>query len=598
MKPLSFALALGSVSALAVIFIQLNHGAAATAGTAADSSLGHPLEAGLSPAVWREEKRAIDLHLHVEARPERFERAVRILDAAGVGIGTILGSGTVTPGPDGVSQFERSKTLADAHPGRFIHFMLLDFSGWDEPEWGARAAEQIASGHRLGATGLKEFKRLGLFLKDGAGKLIRVDDPKLDPVWKKCGELGMPVSIHVADPKAFWEPYNGDNERWAELEDHPDWWFGNSEKYPDRMELLESLDRVVARHPETTFVCVHFANNAEDLQWVDAALDRNPNMMADIAARIPEIGRHPPDLVRKLFIKHQDRILLGTDFMVYSKLILGSGGDEEVPTDGDALTFYQKTWKWFETADKNWQHMTPIQGGWTISSIDLPPEVLRKIYFDNARKLLCRALPLPVIHATRISRDFVPDGCLNEPEWAQSRPVRLEYRSADSHPVPNLGTPVRVLWSDQFLYLSFECPFVNLSTFDTPHSGERIGLWENDVVELFACSDPSRPLQYTEYQWAPNGESLDLKLALPERDFEWDSGMQSAVRVDDVAKVWRAEIRIPLKALSEVMPGAGSRWRVNLFRHDRQHRAGLAFSPTLEPSFHLPVRFGWLVFDP
>jgi len=168
------------------------------------------------------------------------------------------------------------------------------------------------------------------------------------------------------------------------------------------MDLLNALDRVIARHPLTTFVCVHFANNSEDIDWVDAALDRNPNMMADLAARIPEIGRHDPKKVHRLFLKHQDRILFATDFMVYSRLTLGSGGSGPAPTDDDALGFYAKHWRWLETWDRQFEHMTPIQGDWKIDGIGLPPEVLRKIYFDNARKLLVRRLPLPRLMAKRI----------------------------------------------------------------------------------------------------------------------------------------------------------------------------------------------------
>jgi hypothetical protein len=148
------------------------------------------------------------------------------------------------------------------------------------------------------------------------------------PSSTQCGELSMPVSIHVADPKAFWLPYDEKNERWEELRDHKSWWFGDTHKFPAWKDLLESLNRVIARHPKTTFVCVHFGNNAEEPEWVDAALSKYPNMLADLAARIPEIGRHDPATIRKLFLKHQDRILFATDFQVYDRLILGSSGNE------------------------------------------------------------------------------------------------------------------------------------------------------------------------------------------------------------------------------------------------------------------------------
>ncbi len=560
-------------------------------------ALPSPVAEALSPEAWRREHRIIDLHLHVEGRPERFERAVGILDRAGVGIGVNLGAGTATHKEGELSDFEATKLVADKdYSQRFVHSMLIDYSGWDEPGWSEKAAQQIVDGHQMGAVGLKEFKRLGLFLRDKSGILIKIDDPKLDALWAKCGELGMPVSIHVSDPKAFWLPYDETNERWTELKDHKNWWFGDPDKYPPRMDLLDALDRVIAKHPQTTFVCVHFANNPEDLEWVDAALTRRPNMMADIAARIPEVGRHDPAKVRELFIKHQDRILFATDFMVYHKLILGSGGDADQPSDAEAVAFYNKCWRWFETDDKDWPHMTPIQGNWTISSIDLPREVCRKIYFDNARKLLAKSLPLPSLLAKKMDRDFVPDGVLDEPEWAKTTLTRLEYQSHDVSVQPHLSTPVRALWSDNFLYLAFESPYTELSTFSPAQPEERIGLWENDVVEAFIAPDFGHLNHYTEYEWAPTGEQLDLDVELPaKKDFAWSSGMESAVRIDESAKVWRVEVRIPWSALGE-RPLSGDSWRANFYRHDRKHGAGLAFSPTLRGSFHTPERFGWLGF--
>ncbi len=552
---------------------------------------------GFQADTWRAEHRLIDLHQHIDYTEEHLARAVRIMDRVGLGIGVNLSGSTTTQKPGEKSQFERNKELADRlFPGRFVHYMNLDYAGWDEADWSERAVKQVEEGFRLGAAGLKEYKRLGLYLRDGQGQLLKIDDPKLDPVWAKCGELGMPVSIHVADPVAFWRPYDATNERWTELKDHRAWWFGDPNIYPKHEELLAALNRVIARHPKTTFVCVHFANNAEDLDWVEQSLDKYPNMNADLAARIPEIGRHDPQKVHRLFVKHQDRIFFATDFQVYDRLTLGSGGSGPPPMDDEAATFYAKHWRWLETWDRNFAHMTPIQGDWTISGIGLPPAVLRKIYFDNARRLLARSLPAPVVKAARVGKDFKVDGKLNESVWQKTKPAHLECQSANSVARPDLSTTVRLLWSDRYLYLGYECPFTELTMFKPAQpKKERFGLWEKDVVEAFIGTDWQNVKKYFEFEVAPNNEKLDLTLNLPEKDFPWSSGFESVVKVDQKRKVWTAEWRIPFAALGET-PKAGSRWRLNLYRCDYANKAFLAWRPTGQGSFHVPERFGTLEF--
>jgi len=342
---------------------------------------------------WREQHRLIDMHMHIDPTVEHMGAAVRIMDDVGIGVGIQLSGGKVTHKKGEASDFEQTKRFADEHfPGRFLEYMNFDYTDWDKPDFARRAAAQVEEGAKQGAAGLKEFKRLGLFQRDGARHLLKIDDPRLDLAWSALGRLGMPVSIHVADPKAFWGTYDSTNERWTELKDHPRWWFGDPAKYPPREELLAALERVITRHPETTFVCVHLGNNAEDLAWVDAQLERHPNMRVDIAARVPEFGRHDPDQVRAFFVKNQDRILFGTDFQVYDRMILGSGGNGPPPTEADAVAFFHGHWRFFETADKDFAHMTPIQGDWTISAIHLPADVLEKVYFGNAEKLLAGPL--------------------------------------------------------------------------------------------------------------------------------------------------------------------------------------------------------------
>ena len=554
--------------------------------------------------LWRVERRLIDLHQHIEAKPERIERAVAILNRAGIGLAVNLSGGTVTRKEGQPSEFERSRDLFErAAPGRFLQYFNLDYTGWDDADFSTRAARQVDEAKRLGAAGFKEYKRLGLYLRDGKGELIRIDDPKLDPVWKRCGELGLPVSIHVADPRAFWLPFDSSNERWTELKDHRPWWFGDAKVYPAREALLEALDRVIARHPATTFVCVHFANNAEDVEWVERALDRRPNMWADLAARIPEVGRHAPEKVRRLFEKHADRIVFATDFQVYAKLILGSSGDAERPTDDDAVGFFEKHWRFLETHDRDFAHMTPIQGDWTISGIGLSAPVLRKIYFDNARRLLAATIPTPVLTATRLSEAEaaewrrLPAGELGS-AWARIRPVWLEQAGVDGRVRPELATEVRAAWSSTHLHLAFRSPYTKLTTFEPAEAKERIGLWERDVVEAFIGSDPGNPRRYAEFQVAPNGMKLDLNLDLPKRDFEWDSGMTATAEVDEARRYWSAKMSIPLRSIGDAAPTPGTRWRINLFRCDYANGAFLAWRPTMERTFHVPERFGVLEFGP
>jgi len=556
---------------------------------------------------WRAELRLIDLHEHMDYTPELLARAMRVRDAAGVGLAVDLTPGTVTPGTnDGPSEFESHKKMEDKlFPGRWMQYMNLDFKNWDQPDFAQQAVKQVEEGRRLGAAGYKEWKRFGLYLKDGSGKLIKIDDPKLDPMWERLGQLQMPVSIHVGDPKAFFEPYNPSNERWAELRDHRSWWFGDTNKFPPVKDLLEALSRVIGRHPNTTFVCVHFGNNAEEPDWVGRQLDQHPNMMVDLAARIPEIGRLDPKKMHDFFVKYQDRIIFGTDFQSLERLmILGSSGNEPPPSEADAEVFFRKEYRWLETWDKNWAHMTPIQGHWTISSIGLPPSVLRKIYFDSARQILARSLPAPVLQARRTTRDFTPDGDLSKTLWQTVRPVHVDAQASNGLIRASLSTTVRSLWSANYLYLAFSCPFTKLTEFDPPQqehkrydlNNDGVSLWDRDVVEAFIGADAKNINRYTEYEVAPSNERLDVSVNLPDKDFAWQSHFESAVTVNTKDKVWTCEMRIPMAAFGAGTPAAGAQWRINLYRCDRANHASLAWRPPLQGTFHLPARFGLLEF--
>ena len=256
------------------------------------------------------------------------------------------------------------------YPGRFVVFTEPDWSRIDEPDFGERMAAQVRDAVARGARGLKVKKELGLRVRDRGGRLVTVDDPRLDPMWAECGRLGIPVAIHVSDPDAFFEPVDAANERYDELMEHPDWSF-HGPGFPSKASILEARDRVFARHPGTTFVALHVANRPEDLDAAGAVLDRHPNVLTETGARQAELGRQPRR-ARELFLKHQDRILFGTD---------------HAPSEG----MYRNWFRWLETADEHFDYWNaPAQGRWKIYGLDLPPEVLEKVYRGNAERLFTR----------------------------------------------------------------------------------------------------------------------------------------------------------------------------------------------------------------
>ena len=262
---------------------------------------------------------------------------------------------------------ETTKTVSNE---RFKVFMTPDFSKIDEPDFGKKEAAKLEEAVRMGVRGLKIFKELGLSFKDKTGKLIRVDDPRIDPIWAKCGELGIPVMIHISDPKAFHAgPIDRYNERYDELIGHPSWSF-YGDAYPSKDDLIEQRNRMIARHPNTIFIGAHVADLAEDLGRVSMWLDQYPNYYIDFCARISELGRQPYT-ARKFMIKYQDRILFGSD----------------TPPNAESYRVY---YRFLETDDEYFDP-TPahkLQGRWMIYGIYLPDEVLEKIYNKNALKIM------------------------------------------------------------------------------------------------------------------------------------------------------------------------------------------------------------------
>ncbi|MCC7085961.1 MAG: amidohydrolase family protein [Pirellulales bacterium] len=310
----------------------------------------------------------IDVHNHLgggkkKLTPEQVQKYLNALDEAGVQTVVDL---------DGMWDDTLKETLAaldEAHPGRFLTFAQINFNGIDNDDWSQRETKRLKASFAAGAKGLKFHKSLGLTIRYQDGRLMPVDDPKLDPIWKLCGEMHKPIMIHVADPAAFFTPLDQYNERWHELNSHPDWLF-YGDKFPSRDEILAQRNRAIAKHPETTFIGAHVGNNSEDLATVGKWLDMYPNFYVDIDARISELGRQPYT-ARKFLIKYQDRVMFGTD-------------------TSPNVEAYRIYYRFLETDDEYFDCAAShhLQGFWMIYGVDLPKEVLEKIYRTNAIKVL------------------------------------------------------------------------------------------------------------------------------------------------------------------------------------------------------------------
>jgi predicted TIM-barrel fold metal-dependent hydrolase len=252
------------------------------------------------------------------------------------------------------------------YPDRFAVFTGLDWTKVNERDFGEKSAKKIDEDVKAGAQGLKIWRTLGLEHRDLNGKLIRPDDPKLDPVWAKAGELGIPILIHVADPVAFFWPLDETNERYDELKDIPEaHWYDKD--YPQHIELIEALLHVVERHPNTTFIGAHVLSYSENLKYVGEALTRFPNLYVDIGERIGELGRQPYS-ARKFIIDYQDRVVFGVDIPNHKKT-------------------YQTYFRALETQDEYFDYGR-MQGRYCIYGLYLPDDVLMKIYHKNALKLI------------------------------------------------------------------------------------------------------------------------------------------------------------------------------------------------------------------
>lgn len=259
-----------------------------------------------------------------------------------------------------------------AFPGRFVSYCRVDWSETGTAGWPERIAVSIADSARRGAGGLKLWKDIGLRLVDEHGERFLLDDPRLEPMWAAVAEARLPVTVHTADPAAFFEPLDAHNERVEELMRHPDWQFMGS-GFPPLQRLLDALESAVADHPDVVFVGAHVGCYAEDLDWVDRMLRAHPNFNVDIAARIAELGRQPRR-TRRLIEDHPDRVVLGTDVS---------------PPDAESYATY---FRFLETADEHFSYGEdpPESGRWRISGLDLGRDLAARVLGDNARALVPR----------------------------------------------------------------------------------------------------------------------------------------------------------------------------------------------------------------
>jgi len=269
-------------------------------------------------------------------------------------------------GQSGNNIIQSTKNIRDNYANRFIVFANVDFSKVGEADWGEKAAKQLESDVKNGANGLKIYKSLGMSSKDISGKRIAVDDPRLDPIWKKAGELKIPVLIHTADPKSFWDPMDDKNERWLELATHDRRKRSDTDPAPWQ-QLMDEQHRMFKKHPNTTFINAHFGWFPNDLGKLGTLMDEIPNMYVEFGAVIAELGRQPK-AAKKFFEKYQDRILFGKDSWV----------PEE----------YATYFRVLETEDEYFPYHKKYHAFWAMYGIGLPDTILKKIYYKNALRII------------------------------------------------------------------------------------------------------------------------------------------------------------------------------------------------------------------
>ena len=339
-----------------------------------DRSSSKPMNTDILPNG----NKVIDAHLHVRA--DTIDRCLRVMDENHIHYGMNIGIGG-----DGFEEFQRAY---QPHRHRLGMMFAFEWERWEtDPNYVKTAPDMLEEAVEKGAHGVKIWKDLGLTVKDPEGNLATIDDERLFPIWERAKNLGCIVAFHTVDPVAFFEPWNPENERWEELELHPDWSFADRSIYPTRDEVLEQRNNVIRAFPTLNFQCVHGANYSENLAAIDAWMEEMPNMYVDTSARLGEFGRHPAQEGHDFFEKHQDRLMFGTDRVFGTEGDVQGAGPTKMFSSEEDQTFYDIHWRYFQTNETQFDHPTPIQGNWKIDGIGLSEATLKKLYWDNAYSL-------------------------------------------------------------------------------------------------------------------------------------------------------------------------------------------------------------------
>lgn len=308
----------------------------------------------------------VDIHTHFPLDTD-VQFLIRKMDELGLKRVVNLSGGWGDELDQKLNKFHRS------FPGRIDIFFNIDFSRIDEDDFGNKIANDLKEAHANGVSGIKLFKNFGLTRKDKTGNIIALDDERLDPIWQMAGELDIPVLQHIADPTAFFEPIDEKNERWLQLARHPDWSFYGDE-FPSRSQLFAQRDRLITNHPNTKFIGAHIGSHADDLAAAAAVLEKHANFYVEISGRVAALGRQPYS-ARKFLMKYQDRVMFGTDRYP---------GRPDQPRYKIYYRFLETDDEYFEYYD----HPFPPTGEWKIYGVYLPEDVLKKIYYQNAEKIM------------------------------------------------------------------------------------------------------------------------------------------------------------------------------------------------------------------